>query len=491
MSLFGSGLPAPYWFVEFFKTLGFALHFLLIGILLTGTPFSILLWIFGGVNAKRIAQRFFQQIPALLALGINFAIVPLLFVQVAYAKLFYSATITIAAHWLGVLPLTFLAYCACYLCASRARKEKIWTTAFCACFISVCFLGIGLVFSDVWTLFERPYELFDLQRDSALSLNVLGHDLVVGGSGAASGLAAYWNDPTIFARFVVLLGLSFYAFGFWLVFDANYLYRGRRPLTEEEEYALLEAKEEGTEVEDKGKKVGRKRFRAPIQEDEEKYPKRSTSFACFMFIVGAFISVPSLFEYAIRRLEPVASAAPSPFWWNVGLWGVFVSLGLPIFFLLLFKLFKWSGKTLAVWTTVSELSLVGFFAFLRQTIQNVQLSPYYVPSEFNDPSATQWGPILVFLGVLIFVAIWIGLLIVLMSRGGGKDPGALKRTKKVKKVKKNKDEEEKGKRSVKDETKERKGKVADLTLGSGGISSVQTKKGTGSPRDKQIKRINK
>ena len=45
------GLPAPFWFVQLFKTLGFALHLIPMGIILVGLPFSLLFWLgVGSVN---------------------------------------------------------------------------------------------------------------------------------------------------------------------------------------------------------------------------------------------------------------------------------------------------------------------------------------------------------------------------------------------------------------------------------------------------------
>ncbi len=460
MSLFdsavASGIPAPFWFVELFKILGFALHLIPMGLLLVGIPFSALLWLFGGVNSKRLAQRLFQQAPVFMALAINLGIVPLLFVQLAYSKLFYTTTIIIAAHWIAILPLAFFAYLACYLCAGGARKEKVWSTVLYACLASFFLFGVGLVFSDVWTLFERPYELEGLRETSALSFDVLGVHISLGGSGTANGLALYWGNPTpiadpvVFLRFAGILGLAFYALGFWIVFDAFYVYRGPRPLSEEESYRLMEAEDEQKNSSSKSKR----RRRLPIQEDQTVYPKKVISIACFLIFMGILVETPSFIEYVMRRLRFVSDSVPNVLVWNVLVWGTWTTLVLPFLFLVLGSFNKLKGKTLAFLLTLCELALVGFYATLRQTIQTVQLSPYYKARDFVTADGMEISPILAFLGVFVLVLVWIIALIVLMAKSGDGAKAVAKRSKqkKVKKSKKNRDEEVS------------RGKASDLTI---------------------------
>lgn len=491
MSLFDSavtsGFSAPFWFVEFFKTLGFALHLIPIGILLAGIPFAGLLWLLGDVNSKRLAQRLFQQAPVFMAFGINFAIVPLLFVQLGYSKVFYSTTIILAAHWAGLLLLVFLAYLACYLCASGARREKKWSTLFFACVASGCLLGVGLIFSSVWTLFERPYELERLRELSSYSFNFLGQSLTLGGNGTASGLAVYWGnpastaDPVVFLRFAGILGLAFHSLGFWIVFDAFYLYRGPRVLTDEEELRLLEAKE----ALEQGKKV---KQRLPIQEDPTVYSKRVISVACFLVVLGLLIAVPSLVEYIIRRLQFVAESAPNTFTHSILLWGTLTSLVLPFFFLVLAKFNKLEGKTLAFCLTFCELLLVGFYAALRQAIQNIQLSPYYVPKEFETIEGIEWSPIFVFLGVLVLVLTWIAVLVSLMAKSSDSSNKGLSKPKKQKAPKKSKKDKKKD-ISPSKATPQSNGRASDLTIGTRPTHSnnPQTKKGSNLGPGKQTR----
>ena len=435
------GLPAPFWFVQLFKTLGFALHLIPMGIILVGLPFSLLFWLgVGSVNGKRLAQRIFQQIPIFIALGINFGIVPLLFVQLAYPKAFYTPTILLSWHWLGVLPLTLVAYYASYLCASGAKKERLWSTAFWACVATVCFVAVGLVFSSVWTLFERPYEWAGLWDASAKTVKTLG-GLKLGGDGAASGLAYYWQDPSIYLRFGGILGLAFYALATWVVFDSFYVYNGPRPLTKEEQAAMKNRLAEEDEGEEDGKKR-RKKARKPIQEEPAKFQFWTISISFLCVLLGIITIVPTLGQYLWQSANQLRELEV----WSEPLWitllvGSISALALPIIFLSIAKLRKMSGRALACCMTFCELVLIGCFATMRQILQNVRLSPYFDPSALNDPNAVQWTPILAFLGAFLVAVALIVALIVCMNGASG-SRGKKSGEKKNKKVKKSSEEVE-------------------------------------------------
>jgi len=73
----------------FFKVLGFTLHMIPMHLWYTGILLAMLLQWRGGEETRRLSRRLMQPMPILIALGINFGIVPLLFTQVAYYKVFF------------------------------------------------------------------------------------------------------------------------------------------------------------------------------------------------------------------------------------------------------------------------------------------------------------------------------------------------------------------------------------------------------------------
>ena len=100
-----ANIPAPFWFVQFFKWLGFTLHIVPMNLWYAGLLVALWLHLRGDQHARRFAARLLQQMPVIVALGVNFGVVPLLFVQLAYYKVFYPATILMAWFWLAIIGL--------------------------------------------------------------------------------------------------------------------------------------------------------------------------------------------------------------------------------------------------------------------------------------------------------------------------------------------------------------------------------------------------
>ncbi len=78
------GYPTPFWFIEFFKVLGFSLHMAPMNLWYAGTVTAVVLGLFGRGHAKTVGHNIARALPFALALGINFGVIPLLFIQVAY-----------------------------------------------------------------------------------------------------------------------------------------------------------------------------------------------------------------------------------------------------------------------------------------------------------------------------------------------------------------------------------------------------------------------
>ena len=119
-----SGIPAPLWFIEFFKVLGFTLHSIPMNLWYAGTIIAVVLLAFGGEYARQFGRRFLRQLPIIIALGVNLGVVPLLFTQLAYFKFFYPATILMAWFWLAVIGLLIVAYYGVYAYVWGLKKRK-------------------------------------------------------------------------------------------------------------------------------------------------------------------------------------------------------------------------------------------------------------------------------------------------------------------------------------------------------------------------------
>ncbi len=215
------GLPAPFWFIQFFKIVGFVLHCLPMSIWFVGLPMALLFLCIGRRNARRYAKRLFKELPVLMALGINFGIVPLLFIQTAYYKAFYTSTVLMACHWLMVIILVGLAYYALYGCSFLVERGKTRKLFFCGLFATACLWGVSLIFASQWTLMESPDQWQGIWEKT-------------NEAGAVSGWGTYWRSPLVFLRWGMTLGVAVITFAFWTIFDAWVLCRARSFVPEQE-----------------------------------------------------------------------------------------------------------------------------------------------------------------------------------------------------------------------------------------------------------------
>jgi hypothetical protein len=211
----GSGLPypAPHPLLAGLRLLGFVLHVAMMNLWLAGLPAALVLQRFGGEPARRLSARLLRALPVVVALGINFGIVPLLFLQVTHGQLFYPATVLMAWPWFGVVGMLILAYAGVYLCAlgvregdglSLARLTAGWAAA-------ALFAVIALVFSAAMTLLADVGSWEGLWREQQVA-------------GASLGVALPLL-PDVPARWAVMFSLALLSTATWVVFDAAFLDR--------------------------------------------------------------------------------------------------------------------------------------------------------------------------------------------------------------------------------------------------------------------------
>lgn len=150
-------IPAHWGIFEFLDILTFLLHLLVINIVVGGT---ILLFIsrFRGEKegpAVSFTSRLVHKIPTSLALGINFGVAPLLFVQVIYGNFLYTSSVLMATFWILVIPLLIVAYYGTYIHSYKHDTNR--TLSIIALGISlVIFLYIAFTFVNNMTLMLHP-----------------------------------------------------------------------------------------------------------------------------------------------------------------------------------------------------------------------------------------------------------------------------------------------------------------------------------------------
>jgi len=357
-----SGLPAPLWFVEFFKVLGFALHAAPMNLWYAGLVLAMLLQVRGGEHGRRFGSRLMTQMPVIVAFGINLGVVPLLFVQVAYPKLFYPATILMAWPWMAVIALLIPAYYGMYLYSFGLREGGTMSplprgAGWCA---AVLFIVIGFLFANGFSLMVNVADWKGIWQGSNMA-------------GAALGTGLNTADPTLWPRWLLMFGLALMTTAAWVVVDTAWF--GRR--------------------------------------ESDSYQRWAPGFAWKLFSVGlawfavagswyAFATWPEGVSDAMFRGPLVVLTAATA-----------LAPGLPWLLLLL----AWRrdapiSRPAAALVGVAQFAVLGINAVSRQIVQNIEITGYF-PDYFrlaDKLKAVQWSPLVVFLLVFVggmAVVVWM------------------------------------------------------------------------------------
>ncbi len=152
------GLPAPPMIIQLLMALTLALHWLFLGGAVGGTLLVLITAIKGETNdesVKEVHKNFVPQLPFFLALAMTMGVAPLLFVQVLYGNLFYTANILQAFWWLGLVPIVisifYLLYYSWY--ELRNKGQVHWKTP---AVTFALFVLCAVILSSNATLLETP-----------------------------------------------------------------------------------------------------------------------------------------------------------------------------------------------------------------------------------------------------------------------------------------------------------------------------------------------
>jgi hypothetical protein len=183
-------LPAPGWLLWFLLMLTFLLHLLAMNLVLGGSILggvSELLARKGGrTDHERLVAWLSKAMPVAVAATITLGVAPLLFVQVLYGRLFFSSSVIMAWPWLAVVPLLILAYYGVYLRAFKG--ESLGGSApLVGWLAALIFVVIGFLYSNNMSMMLRPGVLLGkyLEDDRGFTLNL--------------------DDPTLFPRYLHFL----------------------------------------------------------------------------------------------------------------------------------------------------------------------------------------------------------------------------------------------------------------------------------------------
>ena len=205
------GNPAPFWFITFFKVLGFILHMIPMNIWYAGMLLVAIFATFGKGYAEELSHRLARSMPVIVAMGVNLGIVPLLFTQVGYPQFYYPAGILMGWPWISVIAFLIIAYYGVYVYSLSTRKNKRTRFAIASAWTSsLLFIFIGFLFANNFSLMANINEwirIFD-------RTNV---------AGAVTGLALNTGDPTLFPRWLMMFGIAMMTTSVFVAFDAVFL----------------------------------------------------------------------------------------------------------------------------------------------------------------------------------------------------------------------------------------------------------------------------
>ncbi len=115
-------VPGPLWLVKVLLYATFTLHLLFMNAV-WGGAFLTAVYLFKGQEKHReMAALLASYLPSLTAFAILFGVAPLLFVQVLYGRLFYTASILLGTPVLLVIPVLLAAYGLLYFLERRLRE---------------------------------------------------------------------------------------------------------------------------------------------------------------------------------------------------------------------------------------------------------------------------------------------------------------------------------------------------------------------------------
>jgi hypothetical protein len=351
------GYPAPYGFLVLFKVLGFTLHLVPMNLWYAGIVLAMLLHGLGDEHARRLSARLMQQMPIIIALGINFGIVPLLFVQVAYYKVFYPATILMAWPWFSVIILLTLAYYGVYIYVIGLRENRLtrrrqivgWVAA-------LLFIVMGFLFSNAFSLMTNVEAWPALWQQTSVA-------------GAPLGLALNTSDSTLWPRWLMVFGLALTTTAAYIVVDTAFFAR----------------------------------------QESDDYKRRAAQVALRVYTVGLvwFAAVGSWYVFGTWRPDVRETMFSGPLMILTGLTAI--GPGLP--WVLILGQRRGVKRGLAAATALAQFLVLALNAISRQIVQNAELSRFL--DVRAEPVAIQWSPLVLFL--LAFV-VGLGIVAWMLSR---------------------------------------------------------------------------
>jgi hypothetical protein len=176
-----------------------ALHFVAVEMLLGGLLLAVLLSVFRNSPQSLVAARALaRRLTVVMTYVINLGVPPLLFAQVLYGRALYTSSVLIGAWWIAIILILMLTYRLLYRFSARLEAgQPAWVTGMCAWLLAGL---IARLLSTNMTLMLRP----EVWRDMY--------------SSSAAGIYLPTGDPTLIARWLLMMAGGVFIAGLWLLY---------------------------------------------------------------------------------------------------------------------------------------------------------------------------------------------------------------------------------------------------------------------------------
>ncbi len=147
-------LAAPLWLITMLHIATFTLHLIAMNFMVGG----VIVILFGKFNDRwndPAVQQLVKLFPSAMAATVTFGVAPLLFLQLVFGRLVYSASIVSAWFWLMIVAVVIIGYYFLYG-AAFAGKERGKRIRTCLTISLFCFIYVSFIYSSVFSMAERP-----------------------------------------------------------------------------------------------------------------------------------------------------------------------------------------------------------------------------------------------------------------------------------------------------------------------------------------------
>ncbi len=347
------GNPAPFWFITFFKVLGFILHMIPMNIWYAGMILVAIFSVFGKRHSLELAHRLSRTMPIIVASGVNLGIVPLLFTQVGYYQFYYPAGVLMAYAWFSVIIILVFAYYGVYVYSLNVRSGKRTKFALASAWVSsIAFLFIGFLFANNFSLMVNVENWIGVFNSTSVAGAVLGTGLNTG-------------DATLIPRWLMMFGLAMTTTAVYIIFDATFFKR---------------------------------------KDATEDYKKWAARFAFVFHTIGVLIFVIMGSWYIFGAIE---RSTLDQLGQSSAMYVVFALTAISPGLVWIVMLAQSRGirRNATIAAAALQVVVLGLNATSRQWVQNVEIFKFERISQL--PVNIQWSPMILFL--LLFV---VGLAVV-------------------------------------------------------------------------------